>query len=145
MFKYLFISLIWQQFFKEKIMKLFVFSLLFSVLALSAEERTVSSKATVLFKENGVQKYLYSNNHQVILDKKIKKVEKEATTKEDLWLTFEETSKFVVGMGEFIRYSLNIENKGGSTVEESTVSIELPQGFRYIKNSYKVDNITSKK
>ena len=142
--------MIWQRFFKEKIMKkimkLFIFSLLFSVLALSAEERVVSSKATVLFKENGVQKYLYSNNHQVVLDeKKIEKVEKETASKEDLWLVFEDTSKSVVGMGEFIRYSLNIENKGVSTVEESSVSIELPQGFRYIKNSCKVDNIVSKK
>ena len=129
----------------KKIMKLFIFSLLFSMVTLSADERIVSSKATVLFKENGVQKYLYSNNYQLLLDeKKRDDIKKETVVKEDLWLVFEETSKSVVGMGEFIQYSLNIENKGSSTIEEGSVSIKLPQGFRYIKNSYKLDNISSK-
>ena len=130
----------------KKLIKLFLFSLLFSMLTLSVTERIVTSKATVLFKENGVEKYLYSNRHQLIFGENETKdiVQKIASGKEDLWLVFENVSKSVVGMGEFVKYRLNIENKGLSDLTETNLYMDLPKGFRYMKNSYNLNSVVSK-
>ena len=124
--------------------KQLLFSLLFLISILNGDERIISSKATVLFKENGIEKYLYSNKHQLILesDKRVN-MEKTTSTNEKLWLTFEDVSKSVAGMGEFVKYRLTIESQELSTLKEAYLDIEFPQGFRYAKNSYKIDNKVS--
>jgi uncharacterized repeat protein (TIGR01451 family) len=130
----------------KKIWKLSLFFLLFSMLTLSAEEKIISSKATVLFTENGVEKYLYSNSHQLLLAKKSNEhLEKTLSVKESLWLAFKSVSKSVVGMGEFIKYRVKIENSGVSKIGEISLLITVPQGFRYIKKSYRVDGVVSSK
>jgi outer membrane protein OmpA-like peptidoglycan-associated protein len=130
----------------KKTWKLFVLSLLFSMATLSAEKEIVSSKATVLFTENGVDQYLYSNNYELTLDRnKTVSLTKESSIKESLWLVFKNVSKSSVGMGDFIKYSLELENKGLSKISETSLMIELPSGFRYAKNSYRLDNNISKK
>ena len=114
-----------------------------SISTLDAEESTITTKATALYNDNGVSKYIYSDTHYQKMASKSKKIEKADGVKEDLWLTFEDVSKSVVGMGEFVRYRLKVENGTEATIEDTAVEIQLPRGFRYADNSYRVDEKVS--
>jgi uncharacterized repeat protein (TIGR01451 family) len=104
----------------------------------SGEGLSFSSKATAIFKENGVSKFLYSNEDYSKTGSKQRK--REDITRDNLWLSFESVSKSVVGMGEFVQYRLKIENSSEVTIKDTVVEIQLPRGFKYVEKSYKVDN-----
>ena len=113
---------------------------LFSICTLNADE----VKATALFKENGVSTYIYSNAPYLKIDSNSSaKIEKSTAIKQDLWLGFEDVSKSIVSIGEFVRYRLNIENGSSATLKDTVLEVKLPRGFRYINNSYRVDEKAS--
>lgn len=118
-----------------KISLLLLISLLSS---LDAKE----ARAMAIFEEDGVSKYIYSNSYSIKKDNNItkQKIKKSDRTKEDLWLWFEDVSKSVLGMGEFVSYRFNIENGSGKKIEDIVIAITLPEGFRYVDNSCRVDN-----
>ena len=51
------------------------------------------------------------------------------------------TAKTVVGEGEFVPYTITIKNNAVGTTPNVKIADVLPNGFRYIKNSAKLDGI----
>ncbi|MDO8282970.1 MAG: hypothetical protein Q7U10_10190 [Thermodesulfovibrionia bacterium] len=56
-----------------------------------------------------------------------------------LWLD-KSASKSIVSLGDFLQYSLNIENKTASLISGVTINDRLPIGFRYQAGSLRIDD-----
>ena len=122
---------------KTSMYKIFMVLFLF-ISSVYADKISIVTKATASFEEGGVQKQIYSNDYQLSIDRQLSKTLLKPNKKKALWLDFENVSKSVVGMGEFVLYTLKVENISKENIEDIQISVNLPRGFRYAPKSYRV-------